>query len=110
MPADRLSALAESLARDVKELVVANSQTVATYPLDAVRRMPLEKLDAGWREAQAKIWPASSFARKKICKLLQTYARNGAADAAVDLKGLFRVRELDTAIRREPLSGSRRNR
>ena len=104
MPADRLSALAESLARDVKELVVANSQTVATYPLDAVRRMPLEKLDAGWREAQAKIWPASSFARKKIRKLLQTYARNGAADAAVDLKVLFRVRELDTAIRENPLA------
>ena len=104
MPAGRLSALAESLARDVKELAVATSQTVATYPLDAVRRMPLEKMDAGWREAQAKIWPASSFARKNIRKLLQTYARNGAADAAVDLKVLFRVRELDTAIRENPLA------
>ena len=102
-PADRLTALAESLATDVKELAVANSETVATYPLDAVRRMPLEQLDAGWREAQAKVWPASAFARKKVRKLLQTYAHNGAADPALDLRALFKVRERDTAIRENPL-------
>ena len=99
LPADRLTALAGSLATDVKELAVASSQTVATYPLDAVRRMPLEQLDAGWREAQTKIWPASAFARKKVRKLLQTYADNGAADPAVDLRALFKMRERDTAIR-----------
>ena len=104
IPADRLTALAESLATDVKELAVASSETVATYPLDAVRRMPLEQLDAGWREAQAKIWPASAFARKKVRKLLQTYADNGAADPAVDLRVLFKMRERDTAIRENPLA------
>ena len=104
LPADRLTALAGSLATDVKELAVASSQTVATYPLDAVRRMPLEQLDAGWREAQTKIWPASAFARKKVRKLLQTYADNGAADPAVDLRALFKMRERDTAIRENPLA------
>ena len=104
LPADRLTALAKSLARDVKELVVASSETVAMYPLDAVRRMPLEQLDAGWREAQAKIWPASAFAKKKVRKLLQTYADNGAADPAVDLRALFKMRERDTAIRENPLA------
>ena len=104
MPADRLTALAESLATDVKELAVASSRTVATYPLDAVQRMPLEQLDAGWREAQAKIWPASVFARKRVRKLLQTYADNGAADPAVDLRALFKVRERDAAIRENPLA------
>ena len=104
LPADRLTALAESLAADVKELSVASSQTVATYPLDAVRRMSLEQLDSGWREAQAKIWPASAFAGKKVRKLLQTYADNGAADPAVDLRALFKMRERDTAIRENPLA------
>ena len=101
---DRLTALAESLATDVKGLAVASSETVATYPLDAVRRIPLEQLDAGWREAQAKIWPASAFARRKVRKLLQTYADNGAADPAVDLRALFKMRERDTAIRENPLA------
>ena len=104
IPADRLTALAQSFATDVKELAVASSETVATYPLDAVRRMPLEQLDAEWREAQAKIWPASTFARKKVRKLSQTYADNGAADPAVDLSALFKMRERDTAIRENPLA------
>ena len=103
-PADRLTALAESLATDVKELADASSETAATYLLDAVRRMPLEQVDAGWREAQAKIWPASAFARKRVRKLLQTYADNGAADPALDLRALFTVRERDKAIRKNPLS------
>ena len=104
MPADRLTAIAESLATDVKERALASSETVAAYPLDAVRRMPLEQLDADWREAQAKIWPVSAFARKKVRNLLQTYADNGAADPAVDLRELFRIREHDTAIRKNPLA------
>ena len=102
-PADSLNALAKSLAADVKELAVASSQTAATYALDAVRRMPLEQLDTAWREAQTKIWPVSAFARRKVRKLLQTYAHNGAADPAVDLRALFRMRERDTAIRESPL-------
>ena len=103
VPADRLTASAESLATDVKELAVASSETVATFLLDAVRRMPLEQLDSGWREAQAKIWPASAFARRKIRKLLQTYAEKGVADPAVDVRALFKMRERDTAIRENSL-------
>ena len=104
MPADRLTALAQSLVTDVKELATASSQTVATYPLDAVRRMPLERLDAGWRESQAKIWPVSAFARRKVRKLLQTYANDGSADPTKDLRALFKVRERDTAIAENPLA------
>ena len=104
MPEDRLIALAESLATDVEELAAASSEAVATYPLDTVQRMPLEELDASWREAQAKIWPASAFARRKARKLLQTYAENGVSDPVIDLRTLFRMRERDTAIRENPLA------
>ncbi len=109
LPADRLIALAESLTTHVKELAAANSEAAATYPLDVVRSMPLEKLDTDWREAQAKIWPASAFARRKIRKLLQSYAANGVSDPAVDLRTLFRMRERDTAIRENPLAPAAEN-
>ena len=104
VPADDLTALAEALATDVEQLDITSSETMATYPLDAVRRMPLEQLDAGWREGQAKIWPISAFARKKVRKLLQTYADNGTADPAVDLRALFEMRERDSSIRESPLA------
>ena len=104
LPADRLTALTESFATNVKEFAAASSETVATYPLDAVRRMPLEQLDRDWRQAQAKIWPASVLGRKKVQKLLQTYVDNGVADPAVDLRALFKMRECDAAIRESPLA------
>ncbi len=103
MPADRLSSLAEELTTNVKGLATESTKTIATYPLDAVRRMPLEQLDSGWREAQTKIWPASAFAKRKIRKLLQTYAETGAVDPGTDLKALFKMRERDTAIQESPL-------
>ena len=103
-PADRLIDLAEVLAADVRELAAAGSETVAAYSLDAVRRMPLEQLDQSWREAQTKFWPASAFARRRVRKRLQTYADNGAADPAVDLRALFKMRERDAAIRENPLA------
>jgi len=104
LPAGKLSALAEALSTDVLERGGALLRTAASYPLEVVRSMPLEQLDAGWREARTKFWPASAFARRKLRKLLQTYASNGAADPAVDLKALFAVRERDADIGANPLA------
>ena len=104
IPAERLAEFAESLAADVRERATAGSETVAAYSLDAVRRIPLEQLDRSWREAQTKFWPASVFAKRKVRKLLQTYAENGTATPAVDLKALFRMREHDAAISDNPLA------
>ncbi len=104
MPGDQLTALAETFKTDVNERGAAMSRTLASYALNSVRDMPLDQLDAGWREAQTKFWPASVLARRKVKKLLQTYADNGAADPRVDLKVLFQVRERDAAVRESPLA------
>ena len=104
MPLERLVAAAEDFETNVGELASATSETTASYSLDVVRRMPLDQLDVGWREAQTKIWPASAFARKRVRKLLQNYADNGVADPAIDLKALFRIRDRDAALRESPIA------
>ena len=104
MSEDQLTALAEAFKTDVSERGAAMSRTVASYALNSVRVMPLEQLDTGWRDAQTMFWPASAFARRKVRKLLQTYADNGTADPGVDLKVLFQVRERDAAVRESPLA------
>ncbi len=103
LPAEQLSLLAEAFSKDVRERDTAVSSTMATYSLDTVRRMALEQLDVSWREAQAKFWPISIFAQKKVRKLLQTYADSGLADPSVDLKALFVVQERDRAIHENPI-------
>ena len=99
VPSERLVAAAVAFEANVQGLAVARSEAVATYPLEAVRRMNLERLDADWREARTKLWPASAFARWRLRRRLQTHADDGAADPAVDLKALFRMRKHDAAVR-----------
>ena len=103
LPAERLTALARTFVADIDALAVAQLEAMASYPLEAVRRMPLEQFDADWRVAQTKIWPFSVVARKRIQKLLQTYAEKGRADPATDLGALFKMRERDAAICGNPL-------
>ena len=104
LPSTRLAALAEAFAKDVAALAAAKSEAAASYPLETVRRIPVAQLDVDWREAQTKLWPASFFARRKVRKLLQTYADHGEANPAVDLKALVSMREQDTALLDNPLA------
>ena len=103
LPSERLAALAEAFAEDVDDLVAAKSEAVASYPLETVRRMPVAQLDADWREAQTRFWPASFFARRRVRKLLQTYADHGEANPVADLNALLVMHERDAAIRQSPL-------
>ena len=104
MQPERLAAAAETFAKNVRELDAAASNTKASYSLDAVRRIPLEQLDADWRVAESNFWPASALGRRKVRKLLQTYADKGDADPTVDLEALFAMRERDAAIRGNPIA------
>ena len=101
---ERLVDEVEAFAKDLQALAAAESQTVGSYSIDTVRRMPLKQLDTAWREAQTKFWPASVFARRKVRKLLQTYADNGVADPEDDLKELFKMRARDVLIRESAIA------
>ena len=103
LPPARLSALAESLAESVAAYFAAKSEAEANYPLKTIRRMPVEDIEADWREAQTKFWPASLFARRKAKKRLQTYADRGGANPCVDIGALISMKEQDAAIRENPL-------
>ncbi|GHE78774.1 DNA helicase [Camelimonas fluminis] len=83
-------------ALDERRALVAGLS--ASYPLDRLGSLPLEKMDADWRLAHTKIWPMSALAKSAVRKLLQTYASTGQADPAVHLATLTRLRELDGQI------------
>jgi very-short-patch-repair endonuclease len=63
----------------------AQGQTTARYSADELPRIPVDQLDRDWREATVKFWPLSVFARRRVRKLLQTYATDGLPDPAIDL-------------------------
>ena len=106
----RLIAFAEELATNTQALADARARTAATYAPDAVSTIPLDELDIGRRSAQTKIWPFSALARRRVRKLLQTYAQAGHADPAVDLPALIEIRARSGSITSNPLDAlARRN-
>lgn len=86
----------------------ARAALSARYPDEGLADMPLDVLELQWREAQGKSWPLAGMARKKLCKLLQSYASSGEADPARDLpalKQLLRSRQEIAASALKSLPG-----
>lgn len=75
----------------------------ARYADDDIARMPLEDLDREWREANAKMWPASALAKKRVAKMLQSYAEAGTADPDTDIAPLRALQSQLGVIARNPL-------
>ena len=83
----------------------ARQKTAAVYDDDALDRLPRDDLDRRWRLAVAAFWPISWFAKRKVRKLLQSYASGGVADPAVDLQAVGVMKQQRTAIAENALAG-----
>lgn len=91
---------------DVATLEKARGTVAARYGDRAVLRMPLETLDADWREAATRFWPFSALGRRKVRKLLQTYAEAGLPEPepADDIRALFEMKARLGAIADNPVA------
>lgn len=65
----------------------------ADFTDEQALRMPLDDLDAAWRRESVRVWPLSALGKRRVRKLLQTYAQGGEASPATDLPGLLALRE-----------------
>lgn len=77
----------------------------ATFARDSVLRVPVDALERDWREASASIWPRSWLGRRRVKKLLQSYAAAGQPDPDKDLPILRRLQELHASVDQSGLAG-----
>lgn len=92
---DELVAARAPLAQALADIRARRPALAADYADAEIPRIPVDDLDRAWREAATRIWPASALARRRVRKLLATYATAGKADPAGDLPLL---RALGTAL------------
>lgn len=83
----------------------AERQLAAPFEPAAVRDIDVAALDRQWREASASIWPKSALGRRKVTKLLQSYAGEGATEPEHDLPLLRRMQDSLSAIDATGLKG-----
>lgn len=95
----------ENLRNHIAAYRDAGGRLAASYGADAIRGLDLDELDRRWREACASLWPASLLGRRKVQKLLQSYADEGSADPDRDVPHLRRMKECLSAIDTNMLRG-----
>ena len=95
----------ETLANSIKSYREAERGLSATYAVTAVRDLDPDALDRQWREANASFWPTSALGKRKVQKLLQSYADGGTADPGRDIPLLRHMKECLSAIDRNQLAG-----
>jgi len=94
--ADLFTAVDE-LDESIKTFKLASSQAKAEYNEANLLLIPTDELDRDWREATAKIWPLSFFAKRRVKTLLQRYSTKGSPDPQTDLP---KIRSMQTQLAR----------
>lgn len=72
----------EALIADYRK---EGAKLVGRYAHSEIPRVPVDEIEADWRRAKAGMWPASSLAKRKVTRHLQTYSQGGPVDVEHDL-------------------------
>ncbi|KZK95430.1 ATP-dependent RecD-like DNA helicase [Pseudovibrio sp. Ad46] len=95
---DEIKETVRSLEEDLVLFKAAGQSLSASYDEKTILRLPIDSLDHSWREACSKMWPFSVFAKGKVKKLLQTYARAGEANPETDIACLREMQDALTSL------------
>src|SRR5690606_3655237 len=95
----------DNLGQSIKAYREAEQGLAASYGVSAIRDLDPEALDRQWREASASFWPNAMLGKRKVQKLLQSYADQGTAEPERDIPRLRRMRECLSAVDQNLLAG-----
>ena len=101
---NQLTRDADSLTKLLSNYRIAIKSLSASYPMDRLQAIPLDKLDTDWRLAQTKIWPFSIFSKSSVRKLLQTYAITGKSEPSHDISALIDAKNYREDVEKHALS------
>ncbi|MEF2144382.1 MAG: DUF3320 domain-containing protein [Desulfovibrionaceae bacterium] len=101
----RLEAAAVSLDGAIAIIRQARLSLTASYEDAELKRIPVDAIDRQWREVNAKMWPFSAFGRRRIRKMLQSYAVDGKVDVASEISPLRDIQEHIETVTQSELVG-----
>lgn len=92
---DSLKDSVETLGSAIARYRQAEQALSANYDDDDIARVPIDEIDGDWRRAKAAFGPMAFFAKRRVKKLLQSYAISGMVDPEVDIP---RLRQMQGAL------------
>ncbi len=82
-----LQAKIEPVTALLGTIAEAKRRLAGDYEETEIERIPIQQIDQTWRRAAVKLWPFSFFAKRRVTRLLRTYAKpdDRAADPETDI-------------------------
>ena len=95
----------DSLEASINVVRKEATRLKAEYVQEVLTTIPVEDLEKEWRIANTKFWPLSLLAKRRVQKLLQTYASSGMAEPASELASIRKLQQEFQRIEASPLAG-----
>lgn len=102
---DRLRGALSELEDAISRYRQAEAELTAPFAPEAVTLVPVEQLEHEWREASAHLWPRNWLGRRRVRKLLRSYAARGKPDPARDFATLRLLQQHAFVIAGNALAG-----
>ena len=96
----------EPIVAHLKTITDAKAQLLGDYEEREIMRIPIDEIDQDWRAAITKMWPLSVLAKRRVRKLLSTYAKRGTrtADPSADIAPLKDLKNCLHELSTDPLA------
>ena len=96
----------EPIVALLKTVAGAKERLLGDYEEREIMRIQIDRIDQNWREAITKMWPLSAMAKRRVRKLLSTYAKPGAraAEPAADIVPLRQLKNCLHELSTDPLA------
>jgi len=101
----QLSTHVDALEASISIVRQQTRRLKGVYTQEVLTTIPVADLEKEWRIASAKFWPLSLLAKRRVQKLLQTYASSGNVDPAADLPAIRAIQHQLQKIDASPLAG-----
>ncbi len=100
-----LEARVEPVTALLKTISEAKRRLAGDYEEAEIKRIPIQQIDQDWRQAVAKLWPFSAFAKRRVRKLLGTYTKpvGRATDPMMDIAPLAALQSDLQDLAQDPL-------
>lgn len=103
LPDANLRDYIKRLRSDLNEIEKQKKLIVAEFPEGEIAKMPLGEIDVSWRSAKTKIWPLSVFARRRVRKVIETYAMTGSVSPETDIPRLVELKTRLLSLKDNPI-------
>ncbi len=94
----------DGFEKEVESYLSEKHRLSATYKDDDIPLIPVKEMDLDWRRANAKVWPFSTLGRRRVRKLLQSYADSGKSNPTTELAPILALQKIILDIDNNPLS------